>query len=94
MNSDLVDSVACGSFWVSVVVLLIGLVFGFDVGSGLNFLVSVSSGKLGEVRNSEFDSRTINSLVCGTVDFGPAFDGFGVDSVLLNCLDSVSCVIN
>ena len=94
MNSDLVDSVACGSFWVSVVVLLIGLVFGFDVGSGLNFLVSVSSGKLGEVRNSEFDSRTINSLVCGTVDFGPALNGFGVDSMLLNCLDSVSCVNN
>ena len=90
----MVDSVACRSFWVSVVVLLIGLVFGFDVGSGLNFLVSGSSGKLGEVRNPDFDFRMIGSMVCGTVDFGPAFNGFGVDSVLLNCLDSVSCVNN
>ena len=79
---------------MSVVVLLIWLVFGFDVGSGLNFLVSVSSGKLGEVRNPDFDFRIIGSLVCETVDFGPALNGFGVDSVLLNCLDSVSCVIN
>ena len=90
----MVDSIALRSFWVSFVVLLIGLVFGFDVGSGLNFLVSVSSRKLGEVRNPDFDFRMIGSLVCGTMDFGPEFDGFGVDSVLLNCLDSVSCVIN
>ena len=90
----MVDSVSCRSFWLSVVVLLIGLVFGFDIGSGLNFLVSVSSGKLGEVRNPDFDFRMIGSLVCGTVDFGPALNGFDVDFVLLNCLDSVSCVIN
>ena len=74
------------------VVLLIGLVFEFIVGSRLNFLVSVSSGKLGEVRNLDFDFRLIGSLVCGTVDFGPALNGFGVDSVLWNFLDSVSCV--
>ena len=90
----MVDSVACRSFWLSVVVLLIGLVFGFDIGSGLNFLVSVSFGKLGEVRNPDFDFRMIGSLVCGTVDLGPAFNGLDVDFVLLNCLDSVSCVIN
>ena len=82
------------SFWVTVVVLLIGLVFGFDVCSGLSFLVSVSSGKLREVRNPEFDSRMVSSLVCGTADFRPALNGFGFDSVLLNCLDSVSCVNN
>ena len=82
------------SFWISVVVLLIGLVFGFDVRSRLNFLVSVSSRKLGEVRNLDFDFRMIGSFVCGTVDLGPGLNGFGVDSVLLNCLDSVSCVIN
>ena len=55
----MLDSAECGSFWVSVVVLLNGLVFGFDVGSGLNFLVSVNSRKLGEVRNPDFDFRII-----------------------------------
>ena len=74
--------------WGSFVVLLIGLVFGFDVvGSGLNFLDSVSSGKF---RN--FDCWMIGSFVCGIVDFGPVLNGFGVVSVLLNFLDSVSCV--
>ena len=78
--------------WVSIVVLLIGLVFGFDVGSRLNFLDSVSSGKFWSVGNLDFDCWMICSLFCGIVDFGPALNGFGVDSVLMNFLDSVSCV--
>ena len=78
--------------WVSIVVLLIGLVFGFDVGSGLNFLDSVSSGEFWRVGNLDFDCWMICSLFCGIVDFGLALNGFGVDPVLLNFLDSVSCV--
>ena len=62
-NSELVASVAGRSFWVSFVVLLIRLVFGFDVGSGLNFLDSFSSGKLWKVRNPDFDCWMIGSLV-------------------------------
>ena len=78
--------------WVSIVVLLIGLVFGFDVGSGLNFLDSVSSGEFWRVGNLDFDCWMICSLFCGIVDFGLALNGFSVDPVLLNFLDSVSCV--
>ena len=78
--------------WVSIVVLLIGLVFGFVVGSGLNFLDSVSSGKFWTVGNLDFDCWMICSLFCGIVDFGLALNGCGVDFVLLNFLDSVSCV--
>ena len=89
----MVDSVAGRSFWGSIDALLIGIVFGFDVGSGLNFLVSVSSGKLWQFRHMDLDVRMIGSLICGTVGFGPG-PGFGVDSGLLNRLDSVSCVSN
>ena len=74
--------------WVSIVVLLIGLVFG----SGLNFLDSVSSVEFWRVGNLDFDCWMICSLFCGIVDFGLALNGFGVDPVLLNFLDSVSCV--
>ena len=66
--------------------------FGFDVGSGLNFLDSVSSGKFWKFRNLDFDCWMIGSFVGSIVDFGPALNGFGVASVLLNFLDSVSCV--
>ena len=86
----MVDSVAGRLFGGSFVVLLIGLVFGFDVGSGLNFLDSFGSGKLWIGRNPELDCKMVGSLVCGIVDFGPALNGFGVDSVFRNFLDSDS----
>ena len=70
--------------WVFIVVLLIGLVFGFDVGSRLNFLDSVSSRKFWN-----FDCWMIGCFVCGIVDFGPVLNGFSVVSELLNFLDSV-----
>ena len=74
--------------WGSFVLLLIGLVFGFDVvGSALNFLDSVSSGKFWN-----FDCWMIGSFVCGIVDFGPVVNGFVVVSVLLKFLDFVSFV--
>ena len=90
----MVDSVAGRSFWGSIDALLIGIVFGFDGVSGLNFLVSVSSGKLWQFRHMDLDVRMKGGLICGTVGFGPALNGFGVDSGLLNRLDSVSCVNN
>ena len=71
--------------WGSFVVLLIRLVFRFDVvGSGLNFLDSVSSRKFWN-----FDCWMIGCFVCGIVDFGPVLNGFSVVSELLNFLDSV-----